>query len=337
LGYYAEGLQIGASTNGADALDIHRYAATLAYHEPLGSVVGFFNYSYSQRLNLGLIREADIHLIDDGDEDTTNDPIARARVHDIFETSFIVPFSHYDGSWNLIAYAGHDREHDLEAAQLLPPAPEIEDNLLGAALVFSNARRFPFSVSSSDGRQVRLAFEDSDTLGGDFSGDVYTLDWREFIPLGGQHVAALRVATGWGTDQPSAFELGGEEGILSRDNIFNRRRYSLRGYPEGLSALSGRRMRLGSAEWRFPLVNIERTAMAPPVGILQLHGSLFYETGAAWDEGRKPGQYFDSKGIEINAELVLGYNLPLDLHAGYARGEDAGGEDRWYLNFGAPF
>jgi hypothetical protein len=328
---------LGATTGGADALGIHAYSASFAYHEPLDSAGGLLAYTYSDRLSIGLVRDLDIDLIDDGDDDPANDPVARARAHDIVEAVYRIPFTRYDNRWNVLFYAGRDREHDLKEVQLLPPAAATEDNLLGTALLFGNDHRFPFSVSTSDGRQVRLVYEDSDTLGGDFTGDVYTLDWREFIALGGQHVAALRVAAGWGTDQPSPFELGGEEGVFTRDNVFNRRNYGLRGYPEGLSALTGRRMRIGSAEWRFPLATVERSAMSPPLGILQISGTLFYETGAAWNTGREPEQYFSSNGAELNTEVILGYFLPLDLHLGYASGKDAGGEDRWYLNMGAAF
>ncbi|HEX5057533.1 MAG TPA: hypothetical protein VFX02_13685 [Gammaproteobacteria bacterium] len=337
LGYYAEGYVVGVTTDGVDALDIHRYSASIAYEEPLDSLSGSIAYSYSDRLALALIRDPDVDLIDDGDDEPSNDPVARARAHDIFEAIYRIPFSRYESRTDLLFYAGRDRTHDLEDVQLLPPGPDTEDKLLGAGLVFNSSRIFPFSVSPEDGRQVRLVYEDSDTLGGDFSGDVYTLDWREFISLGARNVAALRIAEGWGTDHPAPFELGGEEGVLDRDNIFNRRNYALRGYPEGLAALRGRRMRLGSAEWRFPIATVERTGTAPPVGILQISGSLFYETGAAWDEGSAPQEYFSSNGVEVSTEVVIGYMLPLDMHVGYARGQDAGGEDRWYLNIGASF
>ena len=65
------------------------------------------------------------------------------------------------------------------------------------------------------------------------------------------------------------------------DPLFHYREYPLRGYPEGLAGLRGRRMQLGSLEWRFPLVEIRKGLMVPPLGLYQLAGILFVDTGSA--------------------------------------------------------
>ena len=177
--------------------------------------------------------------------------------------------------------------------------------------------------------------ENSDVLDSDFSGSIFTLDWREFFPLGGEHVLALRFVEGWGTDRPDPFRLGGEN---NADNtIFNARDYNLRGYPEGLPLLRGRRMQLASAEWRFPLHRTERTLTVPPLGISQLSGSVFVDSGGTWDQGNSPDKYLTGAGLELNADLALFYHLGLRLRLGYARGFNEGGEDRIYLSIGSSF
>ena len=51
--------------------------------------------------------------------------------------------------------------------------------------------------------------EDSDTLDSDFSGQVYTFDWRGYLNIKHRHVVATRFVTGWGTEDPNPFKLGG--------------------------------------------------------------------------------------------------------------------------------
>ena len=96
-------------------------------------------------------------------------------------------------------------------------------------------------------------------------------------------------------------------------------------------------MLLSSIEYRFPITRIERGFMAPPVGIDQLHTTLFYEAGNAWYTGSNPGEYYRSTGIEFNVDTVLFYYLPINLAIGYAKGLDLGGEKEWYLRLGAAF
>lgn len=96
-------------------------------------------------------------------------------------------------------------------------------------------------------------------------------------------------------------------------------------------------MRLGSVEYRLPVTRIERGFMAPPLGIDQIHTTLFYEAGAAWDTGSDPQEYYRSAGIEVNVDSVLFYYLPIQLSFGYAKGFDKGGDKEYYLRLGSAF
>ena len=156
---------------------------------------------------------------------------------------------------------------------------------------------------------------------------------------------AINLVQGWGTDQPKPFRLGGEDNdydILNFVNpisepLFDKRKYALRGYAEGLPQLSGRRMQLGSLEWRFPGTLIERGLMSPPVGIIQWSGSVFFESGAAY-QSTSPDQYYSSAGLELQADVNLFYGLTTRMRLGYASGFDSDiGEERIYFNLGASF
>jgi hypothetical protein len=191
--------------------------------------------------------------------------------------------------------------------------------------------------------------EDSDVLESDYTGQVYTLDWRGFLSLGKRHVLSGRLAGGWGSDDPQPFRLGGVgEGFalgtpadsitISTTQIFNKRDYALRGYKEGLPELVGRRMSLAELEWRFPIAMIERGLMTPPIGIHNIHGKAFYNIGDAWQDKFASSDLLQGAGLEINTEIVIGYMFSLDMRVGYAHGFDETlGEDQVYLSVGGTF
>jgi outer membrane protein assembly factor BamA len=156
---------------------------------------------------------------------------------------------------------------------------------------------------------------------------------REYIQLTGEHVLALRSVTGRGTGRPVNFRLGGETSRSSETDTFNVRQYNLRGYDDNLPQLSGRRMQLLTSEWRFPLARIERGWMSPPAGISQLSGRVFYEAGAAWNEGGSADRYYKSAGTELTADINLFYSLGLKVRLGYAHGfDDVLGDDVLYFS-----
>lgn len=170
--------------------------------------------------------------------------------------------------------------------------------------------------------------------GGDFSGKVLRFDWRAFVPAG-PTVFALNYREGRADAEAKGFTLGGRSVAADLPRIeLGERDYDLRAYRSGIA--SGRRVRVGSLEWRFPLADIDRHLMVPPVGLNRLSGNLFYETGAAWDDG-SPAQYFRAVGVEGLAEVRLGYLLELQLRAGLAHGLDGDKPDRAYLTLGRAF
>jgi hypothetical protein len=118
--------------------------------------------------------------------------------------------------------------------------------------------------------------------------------------------------------------------------VFNRRDYALRGYKEGLAQLRGRRLQMLTAEWRFPLQRLETGFMAPPVGLMQWFGTVFAETGSAYQDSAET--YYSSAGFELTADVNLFYNLTLRTRVGYAHGFDKDiGDDRVYLKIGSSF
>ena len=336
--------ELGFLTSGWDVLQRHIYIADLAYDVDNDWAVGSFDYIYDRwwpMFKYHTSRYNSIKLDDD-------DEPARVRREDVTQFELVFPWLRQDWYWSWHWAALQERESDGWLAEGILEQPELVDRIAGTALVFNSSRRFPRGISRSDGRLVQLIAEDSEMIeGGDYTGAVYTIDWREYLPLFGEHVFAVRLAAGWGTDIPQPFELGGSDsaygapallGSTLFDSPFNRREYALRGYPEGSPALTGRRMHLTTLEYRFPLYRLERGITVPPIGVHQWHGSLFVDRGATWNTDESmPDRYVTGAGIELYSELVLFYGGLLNLRAGYAHGYHEGGENKTYLQIGSSF
>jgi Tol biopolymer transport system component len=335
--------EIGFTTFGADPLRRHSYNALLGYDTDNQWLIGRLNYIYDRwdpTWKFTLDRQVLAYT------DNAN-KVERYRNSDIVSVEAVWPFFRYEQQWLLHLGAINESESDKKVLSNLGPAQTFSDRLAGVAISYNSSRKYARSISPSYGRQLRLVAEDNEILDSDFSGQVYTLNWRELIDLPGQHVIATRAVIGWGTESPRAFRLGGtlETSVPSSpliaaraltENIFGQRRYPLHGYKEGRADLRGRRIALMELEWRFPIALIERGFMAPPIGLHQVHGKLLYNWGEAWNQASHVPALRRGAGIEITTELVLGYWLPMDLRIGYAKGFDRGGERQTYLEVRVP-
>ncbi|HEY5602126.1 MAG TPA: hypothetical protein VIM41_03380 [Gammaproteobacteria bacterium] len=336
--------EYGVSVFGADPLNWHQYSLTLAYDAQNNWPLGWFDYYYDRwRIALKAYFERSVLTVLDAQNNLNS-----FRDSDTLTLEAILPWLTRDRQWSLHVGASANRESDKDVAPNGVPLQATRDELLGLALTFNSAQHFPRGISLDDGFRWRAVAEDSDTLDSDFTGQVYSLDWRGYFNLHRQHVLAVQLTAGTGTGDPNPFRLGGSDESFSlfpplaallepTAEVFNRREYPLRGYPTGLNALLGRQMLSANLEWRFPVALLEKTLMAPPAGIYQVHGALFYSAGDAWDDRTESADYVSSAGMELNVEVILGYLIPINLRLGYAHGFDRGGEDQWYLHSGFTF
>ncbi len=336
-------IEIGAATYGWDALQRHQYAVGAAWDFENEWLVGYADYVYDRWLpvlHFSLSRGTDAWL------DSDNDPLL-VRSDETALGEIVFPLRRYFRTGSIHLGAAFERAKDIWRREDIPPVEEEQDSVAGVGVVFDSTGFQPLNVSRADGREITVVAESSDAFGGDFTGQVYRLDYREFVRLRGEHVLALRLAGGWGTESPRSFRLGGEDeefGVGSSilgspgEVLFGRRDFPLRGYREGSGALTGRRMALGSLEYRFPIRRLERGLWGAPVGIHQLHGSVFADAGDAWDVGDEPEDVLVGAGVEFHTEFILGYGMWLPITLGYAHGFDGTeGDDRFYLRFGASF
>jgi len=335
---------IGITTMGADPLNWHQYSGAIAVDVDNDWVLGNVNYIYDRwRTAFKLFLQRDIITVRD-----SNDRLNSFRNDDSATFEAVLPFFKTDYQWSIHAGVSLERHSDHAVEPGGIALPDRNDNLLGLALTYNSARRYPLGISPQYGVKWRLVAEDSDQLNSDFTGQVFTLDWRGFFDLPASHVIATRFVSGSSTDAPNPFRLGGlTEGVFLSEPgntlyeptalVFNKRDYALRGYEEGLSQLIGSHMNLAELEWRFPIALVERGIMAPPFGITKLHGKVFYSVGDAWYDDIESADYVESAGVEIHASVVFGYIIPIDVKLGYAKGFNDIGQEELYLQLGIAF
>ena len=336
--------QLGLSTTGNDVLRRHQYLATVAYDFKNNLTVGSADYIYDGLwpvVHVGFTRNNSIYV------DSNNKPIV-IRANDQTVVEAIFPFFSLDRNISLHTALIKETDHDVWTDGL-STIPDTHNDLAAIALRYNSAKHYPLSISRSEGRDLRLIYEDSDLYGDSLNKGQITLgDWREFIHLGHEHVLALRFTEGHAENNPTPFRLGGikNNNTLASaifngevEQLFNKRDYSLRGYSEGHAELIGNNMRLVSAEYRFPIDRIEHGWMVPPIGINQLHGTLFYDVGGVWyNDSSGPDHYYAGAGFELDADLDVFYNVRLRTSLGFAKGLDARlGENKVYLRIGSQF
>lgn len=335
--------ELGVTTAGWDPLQRHIYYLDAAYDFKNQWPAGSINYIYDRFYPVFKLHAARASKLD---LDSDGEPL-RVTTSDTYLGEMVLPFLQYRRDMTAHAAAYSVRDADDWTAPGVMPSADRSDNVLGYAFVYDSTRRYPRSISRSRGAQLSVTAETSDAIAGsDYSGEVYTVDGRVFLPLFGEQVLALRLASGWGSATPRPFRLGGSLSANAAPPVldsallnspFNQREFALRGYDSGQAELIGRRMVLAGAEWRFPIARIERGFMAPPLAIHQVYGSVFAETGDAWDTGKTPGDYSTGAGIEAHADVYLGYELALHLRLGYAYGFADHGGNQLYLQLGSSF
>lgn len=330
----------GASTSGNDPLYRHQYALSIAADNISEKPSGYMIYRYDRwRTGLQVTAERSNSFYYN---DAMAETIAVSSSDEI-TLSTETPFLFRDQQWAVHSGIILERDHySYLSDNITSTPPQKSNSLFGLALSFNNSRYFQRSISPIDGRSINLVVEENDLMGGSYQGQVQRFEWNEYIRLGKASVAALRYSAGRGDEQTPRFSLGGVVNTqVTRPGMglllppFNNFDFPLRGYPEGLAGLQGQSMQLVSAELRLPLMRLEKTASAPPVGLQQLHGTLFYDIGSAWDKDQT-AEKKHGVGVELHSELLLGYRFPITLTIGTAKGLDIGGETQLYMRlFGA--
>ncbi|HET9599275.1 MAG TPA: BamA/TamA family outer membrane protein, partial [Anaeromyxobacteraceae bacterium] len=203
-------------------------------------------------------------------------------------------------------------------------------------LTYSDVRRYVSSISREEGRVVGLSFRlASPALGGSFTYSRARAAAAQYLPLPlvRHAVLALRGSFGLasgtiGGRQP--FTLGGPAPTDLASLVLSPLLGPtlppdlLRGYPT--DAFTGSTLVSGTIEARFPLARLERGVAAWPLQVRRLYGSAFLDGGGAFPALGDPAPPGTDRlvrfgaGVELAAEVVLGYAFRTDVRLGVARG-----------------
>jgi outer membrane protein assembly factor BamA len=108
----------------------------------------------------------------------------------------------------------------------------------------------------------------------------------------------------------------------------------LRGYP--VVAETGQDYALFNAEYRFPIVNVDRGPSTLPLFLNRINGAAFVDYGSAFNDAAS-AQFKTGVGGELWYDLTLGYILGFTFRTGYARGLASGGINKTYFVAAVPF
>ena len=328
------GTIVGALTAGFDALDRHEYAAS-AWWSLSGKVPGwdviYINHSFYPDLTLELIRDVGTPQAAGG-LDAPGYYYERS-IGGSISASF--PFSEVEhGQAISLTYELQDLSVDRNPLGV-PASPGL---LAAASLTYSwsDTRRFVRSISSEQGQRFVLSLRLSDpALGSRFSFWQATAAATKFFAL---------PWNSHGVPWHHALALRGSFGV-SHGDLANRHDFFLGGFQQGNpvravlnpataplrilrgfvgDAFHGTAYALGTAEYRFPIYDVETGAWTLPVYLRRLHGALYTDVGDAFRFEGRDFQLHAGAGAELRAEVVLGWILPTDVRLGCARGLESG-------------
>jgi len=319
---------------GQDVLGFHQWLLAPAWYLDKQELGGSASYLAWHRLALMVERSYETMQ----EEDLLVPETWREETR--YQAVWQQPFNRFEGTFSFDLGAGQE-----DISRIMDGYGEYDaysDNFTGVALNWNDYEYYLHSISPQDGRSIRLVGERYDSFGGGYhSGDLYSLDWREYFSVYGNQVLALRAVAGRADASAKPFQLGNElDELQSLGGVigFGHTGYTLRGYSDNQSALAGSNLRLVSAEYRLPLLELFDGFTSVPVGLGKTSLSLFADHGAAWSANEDP-KYYTGVGIELHPDLLIGYSsFMLNSTLGFAQGLDKDiGESVVYFRLGMDF
>ncbi|TNC83001.1 MAG: hypothetical protein C9356_00705 [Oleiphilus sp.] len=311
--------------SGRDHLGFHQWALQAGRDFKNDLPLGQLSYTLYHHLNLSYERYYEYQIGDAGVPGPFVDEAITEERHD--NVSAIGFYEQDLGSANLTWFAGvniNDEEYLNLINQRL--FRDWHVRTLGGGMHFTSASRPWRALGPTHGRSIKATLERDRVrvLGAadgmlqklKFSGKVWSLDWTEYLHIFKAQRLELRLFAAEAESGADPFDLGGSSlRSMFTDNLIHHRDYRLRAYPDRTPELRGRKPRIMSADYEFPMLRVHQGIAGWPVGMRDLSATVFYESGQA----DKRLERFDSAGVELNLGLDLGYSLlPLTLTGGVA-------------------
>ncbi|MFO0666575.1 MAG: hypothetical protein U0174_21650 [Polyangiaceae bacterium] len=214
---------------------------------------------------------------------------------------------------------------------------------LHAGYSFSNAESFLYSVGPERGLTFAMdATVTHPALASEFRGYSARTDVTGYIPLpwARHHVLALHTGAGMsGGSFPGKgqFYVGSfvDQAVLdSIRNVSVQSGLVLRGYEP--VAVAGDYFSLWNAEYRFPIVNVDRGPSTVPIFLNRISGAFFLDYGTAFNV-LADAEWKTGTGGELWVDMLLGYNLSMSMRFGYASGLASKGIEKFYWVAALPY
>jgi outer membrane protein assembly factor BamA len=236
----------------------------------------------------------------------------------------------------------------VPASKLDPyETPSIPQRGMLAALHFgwsySNEQGYLWGVGPEKGISVGAGFDWSDSaIASQYSGYAVNTNIVAYflMPWLRHHSLAMHAGGGTGGGNLGTHGLYYVGGFVdfplvnTVQNTLIQSSLVLRGYPT--VALEGRSFALFNAEYRFPIVNVDRGLSTLPLFLNRINGALFVDYGSAFDDPEQ-AHFKTGAGGELWFDFDLGYIVPMTFRAGYAKGLASGGTDKTYFVAAVPF
>jgi hypothetical protein len=324
---------VGLNTYGGDALGRHNYEIYALWDAKNNLATYSFEYRYDNRWSLGYLRDYKFKNVS---TDTSNPEYQIST-----NQTYIVERNHLVSLWEdkLSLHAGVSMSFDnlFYQPELITTEDDTSVDLTeittGLALTFDNQEYYLNVPAVGWGHYYDFTFEEN-ILNSDFSGQKYQTQWRATWDLPGRITLLTRLAGGISTDKAKKYTLGGNN-LKNEMSLFDRNSQAIRGYDD--ITLEGHLYATQRIELNAWLGRFERNWGLLPLGMGDIAGTLFVDSGSAWDSGESYDA-ITGVGAQIQIEFKLGYNYSLPINIGYAYGtDDALGKDYLYLNFGSNY
>ncbi|MBJ6799156.1 BamA/TamA family outer membrane protein [Geomonas propionica] len=330
----SKGTVVGAFTAGADVLGYHSYALSAAYsgERKRGYYTLLYNNdSFYPTLTVQAHAEPFLYadLYQNGND--------YWELNQGVSVQASIPINRLESRYRLLA--GYEIV-DQKALSTLQPGGTLygvpvfqgrRDNVF-AGIDFDDVLKYPYSVSSEEGRRISLLYRYySRDLGSDINLSEYSAIYQEYLrlPLASprHQVLYLRLAGALADGDlqygQQAFQLGGAPSDLNK--------FPLRGYP--VRSMAGKYIATGTLEYRAPIMYPLRGIGTIPAFAEKLHGALFVDAGQVWDDRRSfhGNETRVGAGVELRADVTLGYWVKVTPALGFAHGFNKDGEDQIYF------
>lgn len=196
------------------------------------------------------------------------------------------------------------------------------------AIEFSDALKYPYSISHEEGRSLSLLYKYyGSATGSEVNSREYIADYSQYLaPFKEKHSTVFLNLKGGASSgrriSVQAFQLGG--GNLESD-------FPLRGYPS--RSASGKYITTATIELRAPVKYIFEGWQTKPLFFEKLHGAAFADFGEVWGDPRgfSIEHLKADAGFEARLDLTLGYKFKVTPAIGIARGFNQDGTTRVYF------